>query len=202
MRKKKTRVILISGKAQHGKDTTAQYIRDRLTQDGRPTFIMHFADLLKYICKQYFGWNGQKDREGRTLLQYIGTDVIRARDHDFWVDFVTRFLSCMEGHWDFVIIPDTRFPNEVEGFAKAKFPHYHLRVIRPNFDSILSGKQKLHPSETALDETPPDFIIYNHGTLDTLRETIDRWTEEHLLCKKKRNAATKATGCSKSQREN
>lgn len=55
------KVITISGKAQNGKDTTAGLLKAALEADGYKVLITHYADLLKYICKQFFGWDGQKD---------------------------------------------------------------------------------------------------------------------------------------------
>ena len=59
------KIIAISGKAQHGKDTTAGFLKSTLEADGYKVQVAHYADLLKYICKQFFGWNGQKDDAGR-----------------------------------------------------------------------------------------------------------------------------------------
>ena len=55
---------------------------------GYSTLIVHYADLLKYMCKTFFGWNGEKDEFGRSLLQRVGTDCIRNVEPDYWVDFV------------------------------------------------------------------------------------------------------------------
>ena len=64
-----TRVITISGKARSGKDTTALLLKEALEKKGYRVLITHYADLLKFVCKEYFGWNGEKDEEGRTLIQ-------------------------------------------------------------------------------------------------------------------------------------
>lgn len=178
---KQTKIILISGKAQHGKDTTAAMLRSALRDSGKTSMIFHYADLLKFICKQYFGWDGKKDEKGRTMLQYVGTDVVRARDESFWVDYATRLLSVFDGRWDYVIIPDTRFKNEIECMRKAGFDTVHVRVSRPGFNGALSGEQKMHPSETAIDGMAPDYYIENGGTLDDLEETVRRWKEEHII---------------------
>ena len=47
------KVITISGKAQNGKDTTAGLLKSALEADGYKVLITHYADLLKYICKQF-----------------------------------------------------------------------------------------------------------------------------------------------------
>lgn len=165
------KVILISGHAQNGKDTVASLLENELTTSGRKVLVAHYADLLKYICKTLFNWNGEKDEDGRRLLQYVGTDVIREKKPSYWVDFISDMLELFGDNWDYVLIPDTRFPNEVEGIAE-KFDSIHIRVVRENFVSPLTLEQQMHPSETALDGYDPDVLIYNDGSIKDLKETI------------------------------
>ncbi len=165
------RVICISGKAQHGKDTSAEMIKGFLEDSGAKVRIIHYADLLKFICKSWFDWDGAKDEYGRTLLQRVGTDTIRAKDPDYWVDFVCNLLKLFPDEWDYVIIPDCRFPNEIN-IMKANFDTIHLRVKRYNFESPLSIEQQNHISETALDNIVPDFWIENKGSKTDLRNYI------------------------------
>ena len=90
------KLILISGKAGHGKDTLAGYLKAVMEEDDKKVLIVHYGDLLKYICKQFFGWDGNKDEKGRTLLQHVGTDVIRKMQPNYWVDFVNNILYMFE----------------------------------------------------------------------------------------------------------
>ncbi len=167
-------IILISGHAQNGKDTCANFMREYLEARGCKVQIMHYADELKFICKQYFGWDGNKDDAGRHILQYIGTDVVRKQDPDFWVDRLTSLIAMFWNEWDYVIVPDTRFPNEVWRPRSLTDNCWHVRVERTNFESPLTAEQRQHPSETALDYPGyhiPDFKIENAGTLKDLRES-------------------------------
>ena len=41
------KIIAISGKAQHGKDTTAEFLKSELETHGYKVQIAHYADLLK-----------------------------------------------------------------------------------------------------------------------------------------------------------
>lgn len=167
------KVICISGKAQHGKDTTAEMLTFHLsTMGNHKVLIVHYADLLKFICTKYFGWNGGKDTKGRTLLQYVGTDTIRTQCPDYWVDFVTNFLKLFPDEWDYVIIPDCRFPNEIDGMRNAGFDVTHIRVVRPNFDNGLTEEQRCHPSENALDDFEYDIFLNNDGTLNDLTHKV------------------------------
>lgn len=174
------KVILVSGKAQNGKDTVASMLRDKLTADNHRVLTTHYADLLKYICRNYFGWDGNKDEKGRQMLQYVGTDVIRKQNPTLWVDFVAMMLKYFHENWDYVIIPDCRFPNEVTTMVENGFDTIHLRVVRPSFKSPLTEEQQKHPSETALDDTVPDFYIENTGTLEELEVTTSNWIKENL----------------------
>lgn len=173
------KVILISGHAQNGKDTCADILKGRLIHKGYRVLVCHYADLVKYICTTFFHWNGLKDHQGRALLQHIGTDVIREQQPDYWVNFIIDMLTFFGDEWDYAIIPDTRFHNEVERI-KEKFDAVHLRVERKHFKSPLSTEQQNHPSETALDGCKPDELIHNDGDLNDLREKIDKLILEVL----------------------
>ena len=167
-----TNIICISGKARHGKDITASFFRDHLLSDNRKVLIIHQADLLKHLCRQLFQWDGQKDEHGRHLLQYVGTDVIRAQNPDFWVNHIIDVLHFFPDHWDYVIIPDCRFPNEIDNLKNAGFQTLHIRVERKNAESDLTEEQKNHASETALANYPADCLLYNNGTTDDLSNAV------------------------------
>lgn len=164
-----TKIICISGKARHGKDTVAEYLRNFLKEKDLRVAVIHNGDLVKFVCSQLFGWDGEKDEKGRHLLQYVGTDVVRRQRPDYWVNFIIDLLGLFPNEWDFVIIPDCRFPNEIDRFIEAGFKTYHFRVNRPNFDSDLTEEAKKHISETALDNFVYDVMINNNGGLNSLK---------------------------------
>lgn len=163
-------VIVISGKARHGKDTTAGFLKEALEADGNSVLVAHYGDLVKYVCKMFFDWNGEKDEVGRTLLQKVGTDAIRTKRPDYWVSFITDILGFFPNEWDYVLIPDCRFPNEVDHIRSAGLSSIHVRVVRDGFESPLTLEQQAHPSETALDDVRPDYYIANNGSLKDLRK--------------------------------
>ena len=114
------------------------------------------------------------------MLQYVGTDVIRKKNPTLWVDFIAMILSYFNDNWDYVIIPDCRFPNEISTLVNQGFDVIHLKVVRPNFVSSLTKEQLNHPSETALDNVKPDYFIKNVGNIDNLKSTIPQWIKENL----------------------
>lgn len=168
-----TKFICIGGKAQNGKDTSAGMLKESLEARGYKVLVTHYADLLKYICRNYFGWNGEKDDAGRTLLQRVGTEGVRSKKPDFWVDFVLDITELFPNEWDYIIIPDTRFPNEVDKIKERGYTTAFVKVRRQNFDSPLSAEQQNHPSEKALDDYIPDFNIQNR-TLEQLKQDIEK----------------------------
>lgn len=167
------KIILISGKAQHGKDTTAAILKEKIETEGKKAIITHYADLVKYVCKTFFNWDGNKDDKGRTLLQYVGTDIVRKQSNDYWVKFIYEMITFFGQSWDYILIPDCRFPNEVDYFRNSKFETVAVRVIREEFESLLTKEQQKHPSEIALDNYDFDYVISAHDT-DTLRKEVER----------------------------
>ena len=175
------RILCISGHAQHGKDTTAQMMQRILRGYGKRVLIIHNADLLKFMCKQLFAWDGVKDERGRTLLQYVGTDVVRAQQPDFWAEYIANVLKMFDHNWEYAMIPDCRFPNEIDLLREYGFDVVHMMIDRPGFDNGLTEEQKAHPSETALDDRAPDCTICNDGSLVDLFSKVLTYVVNNLV---------------------
>lgn len=171
------KIVCISGKAQNGKDTTATILSEILEAQGNRVLIAHFGDLVKYVCRTFFGWDGKKDEKGRTILQYVGTDKIRAVSPDYWANFIVSILDIFRDEWDYVLLPDCRFPNEYEIFKTYNMDAVLVRIVRSNFESPLTPEQQKHLSEVALDNYPYDAVIVNDGSIDDLRNAIDGFAE-------------------------
>ena len=181
------KVVAISGKARHGKDTISIFMKDYLESKGKKVLIAHYGDLVKYVCKTFFDWDGQKDEKGRTLLQQVGTERVRNQPggENYWVSFIADILHFFPDEWEYVLIPDTRFPNEIEYLETCGFDVTHVRVIRetPGWVSPLTEEQQNHPSETALDNytRERDIIVHNAEGLEELKKTVERMAELWLV---------------------
>ena len=173
------KIITISGKAESGKDTTAKVLKEELETMGYSVLTCHYGDLLKYICKQFFGWDGKKDEQGRTLLQVVGTEGVRSKEPDYWVNFIIQILEFFPEEWDFVLIPDARFPNEIN-LMKDEFDCISLKVTRPNHENSLTEEQRQHKSETALDDFNFNYGICNPGEMDGLRKEVKDFIDKKL----------------------
>ena len=176
-------IILISGKAGHGKTTFANLLEKELVANERSVLRIAFADYLKYICTKYYGWDGVKNESGRKILQHIGTDVVRARDSNFWADIVARLINALDEEYDYYIIDDVRFPNEIESFPFESSLHIRLeryvnekeRYINP----LMTEEELTHISEVALDDYAPDIFIVNfNDNLKLLQESANKLAED------------------------
>lgn len=182
-------VINVSGKAGSGKDTFADMLKTELEQKGYKVCRVNYADYLKYILTKFFNWDGQKDEKGRKMLQTIGTDVIRKRNPDFWVEIVAYTIQYLSDYFDFVICGDCRFPNEndywveqwssISPFDSAVKQVFSINITRLNFETKLTTEQLQHSSENAMKDYVFDYEVLN-DTLEGLKETAQAITEDIL----------------------
>ena len=180
-----SQIVVISGKSGHGKDTFAALMKQNLP--NKNILIIHFADPVKWMCREFFNWNGDKiTPQGRGLLQYVGTDLMRAYDENYWCRMIAEFLAAVEQRnlFDWIFIPDARFPNEVETIQEYCSNVTTVRVKRLNKDGSLyknpnlTEQQHNHPSEVSLDNYNFDYIIENSEDIRQLIESAKLLIEE------------------------
>jgi hypothetical protein len=174
------KIVTISGEARHGKDSTANILKSMLESLDRKVLIIHMADYLKYICQKYYEWDGKKDESGRKLLQYVGTDKIRKKIPDFWVDTVIRLLEAFGNDFDYVLIPDTRFKNEINKLRDFGFATLAVKVVRLNFENDLTLEQRNHPSERALDDFKFDYTIESESGMANLAVEVNKFFSKYI----------------------
>lgn len=171
--------IILSGKSGSGKDTVAKFMKEELAKHGKKTLIIHYADAVKWFCRDFLDWDGKKDQVGRSLLQLVGTDLVRKIHPNFWTGIVVGLIQAFEPTSDFdvAIIPDARFPNEVDISLASLKNSVSVRIERTNADGTpwinpaLTETQREHPSETSLDVFAFDYVIHNDEDLNTLQES-------------------------------
>ena len=177
--------IIISGKSGSGKDMMAQFMKEELAKHNQKALIIHYADAVKWFCRDFLDWDGKKDEVGRTLLQMVGTDIVRARHPNFWVGIVVGLIQAFEPYKDFdvAIIPDARFENEVNISLENLKNCVSVRIERttngePWVNPTLTEDQRNHPSETSLDCFAFDYVVHNDEGLDMLRDSAHAILED------------------------
>ena len=158
------KIILISGKSGSGKDTLANFMRKEYEAQGKKVLTIHFADGVT------------KDVAARTLFQTLGTDKVRKKFPNYWANLVGQFLSAIDGDFDYVLIPDTRFLNEISHVKRYNKDCVTIRINKLNgdgtfiFNPALTPEQNVHPSECELDDYCCDIMINNCDTLVELEK--------------------------------
>ena len=135
-------VIGLGHRARQGKDTVANFMIDRL---GSRAVRIGFADALYAVARADHGMTTKDPK----VLQYLGTEVYRQRDPEVWIR--TLYYTALDRMPQVLIIPDVRFPNEVE------FVHqmggFLIKVVRFNEDGTIfqdPSRNPNHPSESSL----------------------------------------------------
>lgn len=109
----------------------------------------------------------------RRLAQTLGTEWGRQLiDQDLWTRIAMRqVLEARRDHGEAVVISDCRFENEAKAIREAG--GVLVRVDRPEPSGLLGGTSR-HISETWSHVADTEHILWNHGSLATLNEQVDR----------------------------
>ena len=106
------KILILHAKAEAGKDTCAQIMKEQYEAAGKRVIVIAFADLVRFLLTKYYGITEFKTSEGRTQIQNFATEKIRGQDMTFWARHVAMFLYLVRDDFDIAIIPDWRFENE------------------------------------------------------------------------------------------
>jgi hypothetical protein len=174
-------IIGLSGYAQVGKDTVANYlvenygfvkvsfadpIREALYKLDPKIRVDELAGVSLANAVDHMGWEEVKrlSSDARELLQRLGTEVGREMfGKDFWVN---QGLLRAKEHGN-VVFADTRFMNEADAIRATGGQVW--RITKPNH-----GPVNGHPSETALDYYRFDWTIPNYTSIDELHKLVDQ----------------------------
>lgn len=175
--RKDMQILMISGKSGHGKDTFSTLLKEQLELLNKKVLIIHFGDPVKDALTRYYNWDGKKDMDGRALLQYLGTEVMRNKFPTYWADIIAKFLAATAAERDYAIIADWRFINEFETICQYNNDVKTIRINRfdnndkPYYNNTMRLSQLTHISECELDDFNFEYIIENHDTIDTLKDS-------------------------------
>lgn len=191
-------VVGICGLIGSGKGTVA----DILVQEYGFKKLS-FADKLKDAVAEMFDWprdllegdtdQGREWRETpdhfwsrelgkdvtpRYVLQVFGTECMRQGFYDgIWVSLVKqKILQNPTANW---VIPDTRFPNEVDMIKKIGGTVWRIkRGENPEWFDLYKDQgispTDIHPSEWAWAHTNFNFKILNNDTVEKLKSKVHR----------------------------
>lgn len=179
------KIVMICGKAGHGKTTFANFLEEELAATGKEVLVASFGTALKDVLRNYYDWDGKKNTAGRSLLQQVGTEIVRAKDEHYWTDTLMRLATAMNP--DFLIVDDWRFIEEIDRASEYHSDITTVRVERyekwvgdhcdyvniPYKNPAMTADQLAHRSETELDSYNCEYIITN-VSLTAMRESAEK----------------------------
>jgi hypothetical protein len=103
------------------------------------------------------------------VWQYVGTDLFRADDEDYWVKKAVDALG--ESPAERVVFTDVRFENEADYIFELRYWTGHRssvwRIARPEVYPT-----PVHESEQMVGLLGEEVTILNDGSLDDLNEPV------------------------------
>lgn len=174
--KKNPKIIILTGKAQSGKNLSANIIKQYLEKQKKKTVIIAYAKYLKDYAKEIENWNGREATKPRELLQQLGVELIKNKiDKNMLINRIKEDIKVYEYFFDTIIISDARFKEEIENIKTN-----NTVVIKiEGKENKLTDEQKKHITETALDDYKNyDYIIENNSTKKELKKQIKKIMEE------------------------
>ncbi len=185
-------LIAISGKAHSGK-STARKILMELIEQRYPDYLaikLSFADKLKDIAKELFGWDGDKEMyyymdnintpvpdRGRQLLINIG-QLMRSIRANVWADYVMGTIKDYQEYSttsNIFIVDDLRFRNELGVLEKFDGDFIKLKIERDSSLDINDVSEK-----DLGNEKDWDVIITNDGNEEDLTERLKELLEHFV----------------------
>jgi hypothetical protein len=181
-------------------DMVLSVIRDSATDREAVGVLVDTLDMPQTGAVELVGIVGHSARadlaltayhrtaEVRTGLQYLGTDVRRAQDPDWWVKRslgeAVRALAAQRS----VLYTDCRFPNEVGGARRIGCLTVRLDISAETQAQRLAARDGLrpdpealrHPSETVLDDYERfDVRVSNDGDIEATVAEVAAALVEH-----------------------
>lgn len=157
---------------------------DTLWKGMEPQDVDHIVSLVKEDLEKGIV-HTSRDRSplSRHLSQYLGTNVRRSQDNDYWITKFNNVLSCIQPG-TLVVVDDVRFNNEAINIKKQGGVLVRIevapevrkqRVMRRdgNVASVVSS----HPSEVELDNRRDLFDVWMDITQDEPKDI----TTQHIV---------------------
>lgn len=168
------KLILFGGRANSGKDTSADILDNMYRERGLKVVNIQIAYYMKMYAKQIANWDGDNETKPRALLQELGTEVIRKQiDEDFFINRIIQDIDVYSRYFDVITISDCRFPREFDKIKKRYKEAYNVHVTRPNYVSHLTKAEKAHITEQLVDSyNKYDYELINDGTIEELEEKV------------------------------
>ena len=173
---KNPKIILLAGKARSGKNTIGDMLKELYESDDKKVIVSPYTKYLKKYIKEITGKDIDDDNKPRELLQQLGIEVIKEKlgKVDMFISRQIDDIDIYSYFFDVIIIPDVRFPREID-IIKEKYNNYTCIKVISDRDNNMSDNEKNHITETSLDsydDSNFDYII-NNNDYDELKNIVN-----------------------------
>ena len=186
----RTKVIIINGKPQSGKDTFCKYAQGYCDDDeSANTLIISSVDPLKEMLAQ-LGWDGTKIDEIRDMLMCMKQLWVQNQDGPtmFLFNNILEFHKACTGE-DNIVFVHIREPEEIKklvnaltGFESMGIDVISLLVIRESGEDTPNQPAETRRSddEALINSYEYDVTINNDGDLIKLQERAAEFVDKLL----------------------
>ena len=180
LREKQSKIIILSGKARTGKDTSGLYFKEYYESKGFKVKLLAYASYIKMYAKEIIDWDGTDETKPRSFLQELGTEIIRERiDKLFFVNRIIEDIKVYSFFFDVIVITDARVEEEIVNLKRCFKDVVSINVERPGFVNELNTNEQKHLTEVGLDRFEGyDYILVNDSSLDELRNKVNNIGDE------------------------
>jgi len=173
---KKPKLVFIAGKQRSGKDTFATFLQDYLEFRGKRVLVVHFADKVKEEISKLFGFSvvcldrlknssslvsPSGSLTWRQFIQHYAESVKECKGKLYWSLVLKSYIESVGVNYDFVLIPDYRYPYESKVFDS-----YDCVFVKVN--KQFKGVLDTHKSELSFDDISFPNDIDNNSDLHSL----------------------------------
>ena len=104
-------------------------------------------------------------------------------DPNIWVNIMLQELKGFTEDTDIVLIPDTRYRNEIIMLRDCPYVDgpFTVKIERTGFDNGLTAEQKAHQSENDLEDYKFNLVVKNDGSLDDYLKKATRIREYYKM---------------------
>lgn len=175
-KKKRTLIFCVCGKAGSGKSLVGKYIYNEYQKKNYKVIISPYTKYLKLYIKDITGKRVTDKNKPRGLLQELSSKLIKEelKFNDFFINRQLEDISFYRYFFDVIIIPDVRFPREIE-ILKENFENVvAIGIKRLHYDNGLSNKEKNDITEISLDNYHGfDYILDNQGNRNLKNDVLN-----------------------------
>lgn len=168
-------IFCICGKAQSGKGLVAKYIEKEYKKNNYKVIISPYTKYLKQYISEITGKKIDDNNKPRDLLQQISSILIKGqlKNENFFINRQIEDLDFYSYFFDIIIIPDVRFPKEIEKLKERYKNVISIGIKRINYESCLTPIQKKDITEISLDNYKDyDYTLFNKDIERLYKDTF------------------------------